>query len=280
MQLYARLAALHPGASRRRLKQWLEASRVRVNGAIVRRGDVVVDVGDRVELAAPVPPAAPPPLRIVHEDAAILVIDKPSGLLTIATEHERERTAYRLLRDWIAARDDTSARLFVVHRLDRETSGLIVFAKSPAAKQALQAQFAARAVERVYVALVDGVVRRPEGTMTSRLAEDRTLRVRPVKAGAGREAITRFRVLERRRGGTLLELRLVTGRRGQIRAQLAAAGHPIAGDRAYGSRSDPLGRVALHATRLGFAHPDGGRARFESSPPAALAPRARTGPML
>jgi 23S rRNA pseudouridine1911/1915/1917 synthase len=281
MQLYARLAALHPGASRRRLKQWLEASRVRVNGAIVRRGDVLIDVGDRVELTAAVPAAAPPPLRIVHEDAAILVIDKPPGLLTIATEHERERTAYRLLRDWIAARHGALARLFVVHRLDRETSGLIVFAKSAAAKHALQAQFAARAVERVYVALVDGTVGRPEGTMRSRLAEDRALRVRPVKgANAGREAITRFRVLERRPDATLLELRLVTGRRGQIRAQLAAAGHPIAGDRAYGSRRDPLGRIALHATRLAFTHPDGGRASFESPPPPGLAPRGRAGPML
>jgi 23S rRNA pseudouridine1911/1915/1917 synthase len=281
MQLYARLAALHPGASRRRLKQWLEASRVRVNGAIVRRGDVLIDVGDRVELTAAVPAAAPPPLRIVHEDAAILVVDKPPGLLTIATEHERERTAYRLLHDWIAARHGALPRLFVVHRLDRETSGLIVFAKSAAAKHALQAQFAARAVERVYVALVDGTVGRPEGTMTSRLAEDRALRVRPVKgANAGREAITRFRVLERRPDATLLELRLVTGRRGQIRAQLAAAGHPITGDRAYGSRRDPLRRVALHATRLAFTHPDGGRATFESPPPPGLAPSGRAGPML
>jgi 23S rRNA pseudouridine1911/1915/1917 synthase len=87
-------------------------------------------------------------------------------------------------------------------------------------------------------------------------------------------------VLERRRGATLLELRLVTGRRGQIRAQLAAAGHPIAGDRAYGSRSDPLGRVALHATRLGFTHPAGSRASFESPPPPQLARRARAEPML
>jgi 23S rRNA pseudouridine1911/1915/1917 synthase len=277
MQLYARLAALHPGASRRRLKHWLETARVRVNGTIVRRGDVVVDAGDRVELSAP--PAAAPPLPVVHEDDAILVIDKPSGLLTIATEHERERTAYRLLRDWIGARDTPAARLFVVHRLDRETSGLIVFAKSAAAKQALQAQFAARVVERVYVALVDGTVREPQGTIRSRLAEDRALRVRPVTGReAGREAITRYRVLERRRGATLLELRLVTGRRGQIRTQLAAAGHPIAGDRAYGSRSDPLRRVALHATRLSFTHPGGGRASFESAPPAALAPRARGEP--
>jgi 23S rRNA pseudouridine1911/1915/1917 synthase len=159
-------------------------------------------------------------------------------------------------------------RIFVVHRLDRETSGLLVFARSPAVKRALQAQFQTRAPERVYVARVEGVVREPEGELTGRLGEDRALRVRPVRdRRRGREAITRYRVLERYRDATLLEIALVTGRRGQIRAQLAALGHPIVGDRAYGSRRDPLRRVCLHATRLGFVHPSGRRVVFESAPP-------------
>ena len=271
MQLDERLKALYPDASRRSLKQWLATSRVRVNGAVVRRGDVPVGAGDRIELTAAAPPACPPPLGLVHEDQDILVVDKPSGLLSVATEGERERTAYRLLRDWVAARGPAGARLFIVHRLDRETSGLIVFAKTVAAKRALQSQFAARAVERVYVALVEGVPRTMEGTLTSRLTEDRSLRVRSTSdRRAGREAITRYRVVARRREETLVELRLVTGRRGQIRAQLAAAGHPIAGDREYGARTDPLRRLALHATRLGFMHPGGPRVVFESPPPPAF----------
>ncbi|HYS18771.1 MAG TPA: RluA family pseudouridine synthase [Candidatus Binatia bacterium] len=273
MRLYERLQALYPGASHRRLKQWLEASRIRVNGAIVRRGDLAVGVEDRVELIAAPPPACPPPLRLVHEDEDILVVDKPSGLLTIATEREREHTAYRLLREWVSGRGPASARLFIVHRLDRETSGLIVFAKSAAAKERLQAQFAARAVERVYVALAEGVMRQGEGTLVSRLIEDPALRVRTTDRRAGREAITRYRVLERRRAETLLELQLVTGRRAQIRAQLAAAGHPIAGDREYGGRTDPLRRLALHATRLAFVHPRGGRVSFDSPLPAAFGRR-------
>jgi len=273
MRLYERLQALYPGASHRRLKQWLEASRIRVNGAIVRRGDLAVGVEDRVELMAAPPPACPPPLRLVHEDEDILVVDKPSGLLTIATEREREHTAYRLLREWVSGRGPASARLFIVHRLDRETSGLIVFAKSAAAKERLQAQFAARAVERVYVALAEGVMRQGEGTLVSRLIEDPALRVRTTDRRAGREAITRYRVLERRRAETLLELQLVTGRRAQIRAQLAAAGHPIAGDREYGGRTDPLRRLALHATRLAFVHPRGGRVSFDSPLPAAFGRR-------
>jgi 23S rRNA pseudouridine1911/1915/1917 synthase len=274
VQLDERLKALYPDASRRGLKQWLATSRVRVNGTVVRRGDVPVDAGDRVELTAPPPPACPRPLVLVHEDRDILIVEKPSGLLSVATEGERTRTAYRLLRDWLAARGPAGARLFIVHRLDRETSGLIVFAKTVAAKRALQSQFAARAVERVYVALVEGVLRATEGTFTSRLTEDRSLRVRAASdRRAGREAITRYRVVAPRREGTLVELRLVTGRRGQIRAQLAAAGHPIAGDREYGCRTDPLRRLALHATRLGFVHPRGGRVSFESPPPPAFGRR-------
>lgn len=262
--LRTRLRALYPASSGRRLKVWIETGRVRVNGAIVRRGDRPVTAGDRIDLGAP--PPAPPPLPLVHEDADLLVIDKPSGLLTIADANERERTAYRLLRDWLDTR--AAGRVFIVHRLDRETSGLVVFARSGAAKDALQAQFRARTPERVYLARVEGAVRDAEGTLASRLVETRSLRVRTAREGGrGRAAITRYRVLERERDETLLELRLVTGRRGQIRAQLAALGHPIVGDRAHGSRRDPLRRLGLHATRLGFVHPGGGRVVFESPPP-------------
>jgi 23S rRNA pseudouridine1911/1915/1917 synthase len=274
MRLIDRLQALYPEASRRSLRQWLATSRVQVNGAVVERADVEVDAADRVALGAPAPLERPSPLKLIYEDDDILVVDKPSGLLTIATERERERTAYRRLRDWVAGRAPDSARLFIVHRLDRETSGLIVFAKAPAAKQHLQAQFAARTAERVYVALVEGVVAQDEGSLVSRLVEDRSLRVRAAERGNGKEAITRYRVLERRRSTTLLELRLVTGRRAQIRAQLAAAGHPIAGDAQYGGRTDPLKRLALHATRLAFVHPRGGRVSFDSPMPAAFGRRA------
>jgi 23S rRNA pseudouridine1911/1915/1917 synthase len=273
-RLIDRLQSLYPDASRRSLRQWLAGSRVRVNGAIVLRGDVELDPGDRVELTSAAPPECPAPLRLVHEDDHILVIDKPPGLLTIATDRERERTAYRLLRDWIRQRGARDERLFVVHRLDRETSGLMVFAKSVATKEHLQAQFAVRTAERHYVALAEGVMRQTEGSFVSRLVEDRALRVRIAERGGGKEAITRYLVLERRRAATLVELRLVTGRRAQIRAQLAEAGHPIVGDARYGSRTDPIGRLALHATRLAFVHPRGGRVTFESPVPAAFGHRA------
>jgi len=263
-----RLHALYPETSARKLKHWVTSGRISVNGIVVRRGDAAVAEADRVTLGRPAI-EFPAPLRLVHADADIIVVDKPPGLLTIATESQRERTTYRLLREWSEARDE--GRIFVVHRLDRETSGLLVFARTVTAKRRLQAQFEARSVVRVYLARVEGLVRDEEGVLTSRLAESRTLRVRPVRdPRQGREAITRYRVLTRFGDATLLELSLVTGRRGQIRAQLADFGHPIVGDRDYGARRDRAGRVFLHATRLGFVHPTGRRVVFDSPPPPGL----------
>jgi len=269
--LLERLATLYPEASRRSIKQWLLAGRVIVDAAVARDGRASIADGARVGLRSSGgtqhrhEAAFPSSLRKIHEDDHILVIDKPPGLLAIATERERERTAYRLVWDYLAARRPPT-RPFIVHRLDRETSGLLVFAKTPAAKQHLQAQFAARSAEREYVAVVEGRVPREHGTLESRLAEDRALRVRA--APAGKVAITHYRVRARRRDATVLALTLGTGRRHQIRVQLADLGHPIVGDRAHGSRTDAFGRLALHACRLSVVHPTTGRrVTFESTPP-------------
>jgi 23S rRNA pseudouridine1911/1915/1917 synthase len=270
MTLLDRLGILFPGSSRRSRKHWLERGRVRVNDHVLRRGDAPVTPADRIELGPPPPPAFPSALGLVHEDDEIIVIDKPPGLLTIATAHERERTAYRMLADYVAGQP--GRRLFIVHRLDRETSGLLVVAKSAVAKRALQEQFAARAVERRYVAVVEGHPREASGLLRSHLTTDRSLRVRSgPRREDGKEAITSYRVMERRRGTALVELSLTTGRRAQIRAQLAALGHPIVGDLAYGARSNPVRRVCLHATRLAFRSQAGRRLTFESPVPASFA---------
>jgi len=262
--LAERLRALYPEASGRSLKQWLETGRVTVDGRACRDGRLAVAAGAVVTLGGRASAPFPRGLTLVHEDDAILVVVKPAGLLTIATERERERTAYRLLWDYLGSKQ---ARPFIVHRLDRETSGLLVFAKSESVKRTLQAQFEARTVERVYRALVEGRPAREQGTLESRLAEDRMLRVR--SGERGRVAITHYRVLAARRENTLLELRLGTGRRHQIRVQLAESGWPIVGDVTHGGPRSGAGRLCLHATRLGFDHPvTGARVVFESAPPA------------
>jgi 23S rRNA pseudouridine1911/1915/1917 synthase len=252
--LLARLRDEFPDSSTRRLKEWLAEGRVRVNGAVVRDPRAPVRIEDALDLGPPAAAAFPSELGRVHEDDVVLVVDKPPGLLTIATERERERTVNHLLWEYLAARRPPR-RPFVVHRLDRETSGLLVFATTPAAKRHLQAQFEQRSARRLYVAVVEGRVRDDAGTLTSRLVQDRGLCVRPGR-GAGRTAITHYRVLARGSDATLLELRLGTGRRHQLRVQLAELGHSIVGDRLHGSARNPLRRLCLHATQLGFLHPE------------------------
>ena len=251
----------------------LAGGRVRVNGAITRRADTPLATGDVVEVGAR-GPRAPllPGLALVYEDDDVIIVDKPAGLLTIATERERERTAYTHLMAHARARRPP-ARVFVVHRLDRLASGLLVFATSPGAKRTLQAQFAAHTVERTYLVVVEGALVRLQGTIISRLLDDAPGRVREThRPRAGRAAVTRWRVLRAGTRHTLVEVRLETGRRNQIRVHFAGLGHPVAGDDTYGSRTDPFGRLALHAHVLGFDHPrSGARLRFVSKAPSAFA---------
>ena len=277
-----RLRDEFPDSSGRRLRAWLVAGRVRVGGEIVRDPRTPVAAADRVTLGPAPPPALAAPLRLVHEDESLLVIEKPAGLLTIGTEHERERTAYRMVWAYLKGARP-SRRPFIVHRLDRETSGLLVIAKTPESKQYLQAQFFSGTAERRYVAIVEGVVTANEGTLRDVLVEERSLRVRPAdpsrpppKGRRARIAITRYRVIERRADVTRVALQLGTGRRHQIRVQLAKLGHPVVGDGRHGARRDPLRRLCLHATRLGFRHPDtGAPVQFDSAPPAAFASLGR-----
>lgn len=273
--LVERLRALYPEASGVSRKDWLQHGRVSVNGTVVRDGRTPVAAGDHVVLGKETVARTrlPHPLTLVHEDAHLIVVEKPADLLTIATDTEHERTAYRSVFAYLAAARPP-ARPFIVHRLDRQTSGLVVFAKSVDVKRRLQEQFAARTVLRGYVAIVEGRVAADAGVLEDRIVETPTLRVR--RAGraetGGRLAVTRYRVRERRAAATVLDVTLGTGRRHQIRVQLAGLGHPVVGDRTYHAEADPLRRLCLHATTLGFVHPVTGAAvRFESPAPSAFA---------
>jgi len=247
---------LIPGASNRTLRQMLERGRISLNGKIHKVAAHRVFPGDRLEvLVRGESRAGLHGLKIVFEDNDLLLVEKPSGLLTVATMHERDRTAYAFLREHLKERDPR-LKLFVVHRLDKFASGVLVFAKSEPVQSRLQELFSRHEIERRYWAIVEGRVARDQGTIRSRLAENPAQRMHSTKdAAKGKEAVTHYRVLRRFPQLTALEIRLETGRKNQIRVHLSEMGHPIAGDRAYGGTSDPMGRLGLHAFLLAFRHP-------------------------
>ncbi len=192
-------------------------------------------------------------LRIVHLDDAVVVIDKPSGLLSIGSHREHERTAHRILNEHLKVLTKSSRQqAFIVHRLDRETSGLMLFARNESAQAALQRNW--KNVTKRYLAIVEGAPPKAQGTLKDNLVESKSFKVHRVEKG-GELAITHYRVLRRHGDKSLLELMLETGRKNQIRVQLAALGHPIVGDRKYGARTDPARRLALHSCELKFRHP-------------------------
>jgi len=253
------LAELFPDSTRTSLRQMLSSGRVRVNGEIEKNAKRELESDDSIDVTAKsVQRALPPELAILFEDEHVIVVLKANGLLTVATERERDTTAQAYLNTYLGAIGDE--RIHVVHRLDRETSGVLVFAKHFAAREALKEQFAAHSVDRVYVAVVEGRMVPPEGTFRSHLREMRDLKMVSVKAHPeAKYAVTHYRTIESKNGYSMLEVTLETGRKNQIRAHLSEAGHPVVGDRMYGSTVNPIGRLGLHAKLLGFDHPASGK---------------------
>jgi 23S rRNA pseudouridine1911/1915/1917 synthase len=207
-------------------------------------------------------------LKIVFEDRSVIVVDKPEGLLTMATSTERSKTAYSLLREYTNSRRPPE-KLFIVHRLDREASGLLVFAKTIEAKERLQDQFKEHSAGRGYIAVVEGHVKAKDFTIRSYLTENTAYRVYSTKnTRIGKLAVTHVRVLRSKPQTTMLEVRLETGRKHQIRVHLAENGNPIVGDKNYGSCTNPIRRMALHGAHLDFRHPDTGKLmQFDSPTP-------------
>jgi 23S rRNA pseudouridine1911/1915/1917 synthase len=258
--------------SRTRVKQLLRSGRVHVNGTSVTRHDHPLRPGDALTLGPPVPFQKRERVdlfSVIYDDDHLLVIDKPPGLLTVATETEKADTAFALLSDHLAAMK--AGRPFVVHRLDRDTSGLLLFARSAEVRDALQANW--ESVTKTYLAVVEGAPRPAEGVVENYLTEGRDLRVRASKrpGNDAKRAVSRYRVLESRGGYSLVEVELVTGRKHQIRVHMAGLGCPVAGDKLYGARTDPAKRLCLHAWRLAFEHPvTGERVELESPLPRVL----------
>jgi len=211
----------------------------------------------------------PKGLAILYEDSDILVVDKPAGLLTIATAKEQSRTAYFMLTDYVRKGYSKSRnRLFIVHRLDRKTSGILVFAKNKRAKLFLQGHW--QGTEKKYLGVVHGKLERRSDTISSYLAENKAHVVySTTDAKKGKLSRTAYRVLKERKGFSLLEVSPLTGRKHQIRVHLAGIGHPVVGDKKYGKKDKSHTRLALHARSISFKHPfSGEQLTFEAEVPA------------
>jgi len=275
-ELLALCFAAWPETKKTQIRSWLKHQAITVNERPISQfnhplvpGDVVAVRTDRFAAPRTVLGGG---MKVYFEDSAIIVIDKPPNLLSIASEAEQERTAYFLLTDYVRrGRPESKERVWIVHRLDRETSGLMIFAKTAGAKDILQGAW--DEAEKRYEAVVEGRWKGEEGTLESDLDETNPYKVHSAKASERtRHAVTHYRVLARSEWRTLLELTLGTGRRHQIRVQLADAGCPIIGDEKYGAKSNPAKRLGLHSCALRFRHPATGETmNFQSPLPKELA---------
>jgi RluA family pseudouridine synthase len=194
-------------------------------------------------------------ISILYEDRDVIVVDKPAGLLTIGTDKEKSKTAHFILNDYVRKGNSKSSnRVYVVHRLDRETSGVVIFAKSEQVKRFLQDNW--EDTEKHYIAIVHGNLKDKDGTISSYLTENRALRVYSTNdPSKGKLAHTAYKVLDETKGFSMIDVNLITGRKHQIRVHFAEKGHPVVGDKKYGPDENVSKRLALHARSLMFNHP-------------------------
>jgi len=265
------LISAYPRAKRQTLREMLRQGRVRINGQVARSLKQTVDQGDSVQVNphAPPPRAGIAPLRIIHEDDDILVVFKPAGLLTSTVARERRPTALALVRACLADRQPR-ARVGLIHRLDRDASGLLVFSKNRTAYESLKCQFFEHSVQRQYVAVVRGKPSQPAGRIKSRLVERPDGSMVPIAdPRKGHLAITDYQLIASSGQLSVLRITLHTGRKHQIRAQLSRRGMPVVGDTVYGNNES--GPLMLCAVKLGIRHPSSGRLmEFEVSPPREI----------
>ena len=252
------LLAIMPIRSRNSVKCILARGQVTVDGQVFTQYNHKLKPGQTVGVLSnkeAIKKTAFAGIRILHEDDDLIVIDKDAGLLSIAANDPEELTAYRQLSQYVKE-ENPENRIFIVHRLDRDTSGVMVYAKSEEIKLALQKDWKENVKERLYTALVEGVVEKEQDTIASWLTENKAMQVfsSPVDNG-GQHAITHYRKVLGNATYSLLEVELETGRKNQIRVHMQDIGHPIVGDKRYGAETNPIRRLGLHATTLVLVHP-------------------------
>lgn len=255
------LAKFFPDSSKATLRALISDGRIYIAGVVAKSAKQQVNKGQEIGLKDKVR-MVENQIPIVYEDNAIIVINKPEGLLSVSTVFEKAETAHALLKRKYFPRP-----IYVVHRLDQDTSGVMVFAFSEQSLEGLKKKFLTHDIERRYTAIVEGKLTLQKGTWQSYLHENANYVVKSVEdSEEGELAITHYEVKACNRIYSRLELTLETGKKNQIRVQCQDAGHPIVGDKKYGSRSNPLKRLGLHAHYLAFAHPLTGKKMSFSSP--------------
>ena len=254
--------------SRNSVKSLLKHGQIIVNGKVITRFDYSLKSGDKIIVGnhRSIVEKNIPQLRILYEDDDIIVIDKEAGLLTITTGSGIDTTAVSLLKDYVQKQSPYN-KIYTVHRLDQLTSGILVFAKNSEAQHRLRDNWRDMVTKRTYVAVVEGKMDEPEGKISSWLTENKKnyMMYSSSVDNGGKLAITKYKVLQTADQFSLLELELETGRKNQIRVHLKDLGHPIVGDRKYGS-STSIGRIALHARVLEFYHPTSGEIMHFETP--------------
>lgn len=246
-----------PQRKRTNIKELLKHNQVKVNATVTTQFDTPLTTADTVyvNLTREFPRFYNRRIQIVYEDDDIIVANKGYGLLSMGNDKVKDGTAYSILKDYLKWVSPAN-KIFIIHRLDRDTSGLIMFAKTMQAKETMQHNWNNMVLNRKYVAVVEGYVEQDQGVIRSYLAENSQFEVYSTdNPEEGQLAVTRYRVLRRRNGHTLLEVELDTGRKNQIRVHMKDIGHPISGDRKYGAGASPIHRLALHAQTLRFVHP-------------------------
>ena len=268
VKLFDFLLGVFPQAKRTTVKDYLKHHQVMVGDNVVTQFDTPLSEGDvvKVNTTREFQVFSHPRMRLVYEDDDIIVVDKGYGLLSMGTDKIKEGTAYSILREYLKRKDPRN-KLFIIHRLDRDTSGLMMFAKSMQAKENMQHNWNNMVLERKYVAVTEGAPEPAEGEIRSYLAENEAHEVYSTHdPEKGKLAVTYYATLRDRKPYALVELSLATGRKNQIRVHMKDAGHPIAGDRRYGATSSPIHRLCLHARTLRFVHPITRRDMYFSSP--------------
>ena len=262
------------GMARGKAKSLLKYGQIFVNGKAVRAFDHALHPGDAVSVGSSTKrvASAAAQLDIVFEDSELIVINKPHGLLSVPAGDEEADTAYHLVDAYLRA-ENSKNRAHIVHRLDRDTSGLLLFSKSKELKELLQADWNDLVSARDYYAVVEGILEEKEGEITSWLSPKAGYQVRSssFEREESKKAVTQYRVLREGGSCSLLEISLKTGRKNQIRVHMRDLKHPVVGDKKYYAKTNPLSRLALHACRLSFRHPHTGEMlTFESKAPRAF----------